>query len=269
MNTTTPTAPADAAAAAAARRALPPEKVKILQGCRDMAVERLVAAFSAMLEKVGDMLMERSGRTDAREEQQVLLDARVALMRDHGALMGDFEKRLRTLVDRRIEGKDVKLEFSKLDAGELSLVDHLSMDETVITSNIVRVVENSAHEELIAFNRGIGSLLNHPGLETDANPLAPATIVEAFAEALTGIKADLQAKFQILKELNQSSLVDIAAIYADLNRHLTQLGVMPAAGMRGAGGRRAGERARPPSKAEGGSASSASTTTRASSTCSR
>ncbi|MEO5764189.1 MAG: DUF1631 domain-containing protein [Casimicrobiaceae bacterium] len=251
MNTTTPTAPADAAAAAA-RRALPPEKVKILQGCRDMAVERLVAAFSAMLEKIGDMLMERSGRTDVREEQQVLLDARVALMRDHGALMGDFEKRLRTLVDRRIEGRDVKLEFSKLDASELSLVDHLSMDETVITSNIVRVVENSAHEELIAFNRGIGSLLDHPGLETDANPLAPATIIEAFAEALTGIKADLQAKFQILKELNQSSLVDIAAIYADLNRHLTQLGVMPAAGMRGAGGRRAGERARPPSKAEGG-----------------
>ena len=95
MNTTsaTPAAPA----ASPARRALPPEKVKILQGCRDMAVERLVAAFSAMLEKVGDMLIERSGKTDIREEQQSLLDARVALMRDRGGLMAEFEKRLRSL----------------------------------------------------------------------------------------------------------------------------------------------------------------------------
>ena len=244
MNTTTTAGPA----ASSARRALPPEKVKILKDCRDLAVERLVVAFSAMLEKVVDMLIERSGKTDVREEQQTLIDARIALTRGREALMGEFEKRLRGLVDRRIDRKDEKADFSKLDASELSLVDHLSMDETVITSNIVRVVENSAHEELIAFNRGIGSLLEAPGLETDANPLAPATIVEAFAEALAGVKADEQVKFQILKELNQASLIDIAAIYAELNRHLTQLGVMPAAGGRGLGGRRAPDRPRTPSK---------------------
>ena len=155
MNTTTTAGPA----ASSARRALPPEKVKILKDCRDLAVERLVVAFSAMLEKVVDMLIERSGKTDVREEQQTLIDARIALTRGREALMGEFEKRLRGLVDRRIDRKDEKADFSKLDASELSLVDHLSMDETVITSNIVRVVENSAHEELIAFNRGIGSLL--------------------------------------------------------------------------------------------------------------
>jgi len=213
-----------------------------------MAVERLVAAFSAMLEKVVDMMIERSGKTDAREEQQLLLDARVALTRDRISLLVEFEKRLRGLFDRRIAGPDAKLDFSKLDASKLALVDHMSMDETVITSNIVRVVENSAHEELIAFNRGIGSLLDSPGLETDANPLAPATIVEAFAEALTGVKAEDRIRFQILKELNQAQLTDISAIYADLNRHLTTLGVMPAAGARGSGSRRSGERPRPPAK---------------------
>ena len=210
-----------------------------------MAVERLTVAFTAMLDKVGDMLVERSGKSDVREEQQLLLDARIALMRDRAGLMAEFEKRLRGLVDSRIEGKNEKAVVSSVDASDLKLVDHLSMDESVITGNIVRVVENSAHEELIAFNRGMGSLLDRPGLETDANPLAPATIVEAFAEALTGIKADGRIKFQILKELNQASLTDIAAIYADLNRHLTQLGVMPAAGLRGHGGtRRSGERPR-------------------------
>ena len=250
MNTTSTAA---SAAGSPARRALPPEKVKILLGCRDIAIERLVAAFTGMLDKVIDMLVERSGKTDIREEQQVMLDARIALMRERGPLMTEFEHRLRGLFDTRIEGRDAKAAFASLDGSQLSLVDHMSMDETVITSNIVRVVENSAHEELIAFNRGIGSLLESPGLETDANPLAPATIVEAFAEALTGVKAEDKIRFQILKELNQASLVDIAAIYADLNRHLTQLGVMPAIGNRSAGGRRGSTPARPQGASRPGS----------------
>ena len=254
LNTTSTAA---TAAGTSARRALPPEKVKILQGCRDMAIERIVAAFTAMLDKVGDMLIERSGKIDVREEQQVLLDARIALMRGRVALMTEFESRLRGLIDTRIAGEDEKAAFASLDGSQLSLVDHMSMDETVITSNIVRVVENSAHEELIAFNRGIGSLLGSPGLETDANPLAPATIVEAFAEALTGVKAEDKIRFQILKELNQASLVDIAAIYADLNRHLTHLGVMPSVGIRSPGARRPTQSSRPPSAGRSGSPAAA------------
>src|SRR2546425_2140136 len=127
-----------------ARRSLPPEKVKILQGCRDMVVHGLLTAFASMLDKIGDMLIERGGRSDVREEQQLYLDARVALTRDRTKLMVEFEKRLRNLFDGRIRGTDNKPDFSEADASDLALVDHLSMDESVITSNIVRVVENSA-----------------------------------------------------------------------------------------------------------------------------
>ena len=58
------------------------------------------------------------------------------------------------------------------------------MDESVLTGNITRVVENLCHDELQTLNRGIGHLLGDPDLETDRNPLAPAAIVDAFAEAL-------------------------------------------------------------------------------------
>ena len=229
----------------ASRRALPPEKVKILYACRDMVVERLMASFASMLDKITDMMIERGGRSDLREEQQLLVDARTALMRDRPALMAAFEKRLRHLVDGRISGADEKLDFASADASELTLVDHLRMDESVITSNITRVVENSAHDELIAFNRGIGNLLDHPDLETSANPFAPSTIVEAFADALTGVQAEDKIKFQILKELNQASMAGISEMYADLNRHLTQLGVMPTALRGQLGGGRRPEKAKP------------------------
>src|SRR5262249_10770264 len=65
----------------------------------------------------------------------------------------------------------------------------------------------------------------------------------------TGVHAEERIKHQILRELNQASLVDIAAIYADLNKHLTQIGVMPQA--KGQFASRRGDRPRPPPKAPG------------------
>ena len=88
------------------------------------------------------------------------------------------------------------------------------MDESVLVGNITRIVENLSHDELQTLNRGLGFLLGRPDLETDSNPLSPAAIVDAFAEALKSVKTDRRIKFQILKELNQAPMGDIAVIYA-------------------------------------------------------
>ena len=101
------------------------------------------------------------------------------------------------------------------------------MDESVLASNIIRVVENQCESELRELNRGVGFLLGRPDLETTSNPLAPTTIVEAFTQALHGIGGDDRIKLTILKELNQTSLGDINAIYADPNRHLEGLKIPP------------------------------------------
>ncbi len=213
----------------AARRSLPRDFAKVMADCRDLAIHRLMLSFTAMLDRVADLLMERANKSDVREEQSLYLDARGTLKTERGNLMAEFEKRLRRRVDDRIAGREEKEEFSKskVDPSMLTLVETTTMDETVITGNITRIVENACHDELATFNRGIGHLLGRPELETDANPLAPQTIVDSFAEALKQVKAENRIKFQILKELNQASLGDLNAIYADLNRHLQNLNVVP------------------------------------------
>ncbi|MEP7329132.1 MAG: DUF1631 domain-containing protein [Betaproteobacteria bacterium] len=211
-----------------ARRQPAREITKILDDCRDLAVHRLKDAFSQILDKVGDLLMERASRTDVRDEQQLYLDARGTLKGERPALMAEFELQLRTLINERIAGKTVlKEDFSKADAQNLTLVDTSSMDESVLNGNITRVVENACHDELLVLNRGMGHLLGRPDLSTDANPLAPSTIVNAFSFAVHSLKADRKIKFQIMKDLNQASLGGIASIYADLNTHLTKLNVVP------------------------------------------
>ena len=214
----------------AAPRAMPRETAKILGDCRDLAISRLTISFAQMMDRVGELLMDRANKSDVRDEQQLYLDARHALKAERPALMAEFEKQLRRSINDRIGGKEPeKADFSKADAANLTLVETSSMDESVLTGNITRIVENLSHDELVVLNRGLGYLLGQPDLGTDSNPLAPAAIVEAFAEALKTVKTDRRIKFQILKELNQAPMGDIAVIYADLNKHLTKLNVVPAA----------------------------------------
>jgi hypothetical protein len=224
------------------------EMAKIMADCRDLAIHRLLISFTSMLDHISDMLMDRASKSDVREDQQVFLDARAALSVDRPSLMAEFERRLRTEVNDRIAGKEEeKADFSKVDFDKLALVETASMDESVITGNITRGVENFCHDELQMLTRGIGHMLGRPDLDNSSNPLAPAAIVDAFAEALKAVLAGERVKFAILKELNQSSLQDINAIYADINKHLQNLRVVPAGlRVRGVGRRDANpmERAR-------------------------
>ena len=217
-----------AATETAVRRPPPREQAKILADCRDLAVHRLLIAFSSMLDRVGDILMDRAGRTDLREEQTLYLDARAFLMSERAKLMSEFEQRLRKRIDERIAGREEpKADYTKMDPTKLTLVDTSAMDEAVLTGNITRIIENACFDELSQLNRGMAFLLGKPDLEPDRNPLAPVTIVEAFAEGLRQIKTETRMRFQILRDLNQASLGDIASIYGDINRHLANMRVVP------------------------------------------
>ncbi|HVN34823.1 MAG TPA: DUF1631 family protein [Casimicrobiaceae bacterium] len=227
---------------------------KILGDCRDIAIHRLLLMFNTMLGRVGEMLMDRASRTDVREDQVASLDARDVLRTASAGLMAEFERRLRKQIDDCIAGKvATKTDFSKVDAEKLSLIDTHAMDESVLISNITRVVENLSHDELQLLNRGVGHLLGDPALETGANPFAPAAIVSTFADALETLKADHRVKHTILKEINQASLAEVNSIYADLNKHLQNLHVMPKGTRRVAQLRREAEPARehaPPGRPE-------------------
>jgi len=212
---------------------VPRELAKILADCRDITVHRLLLSFTALCDRVCDMLMERAGRSVVRDEQQLFLEARQVLIVGRASLMSEFEKRLRARIEDQVSGRaDERADFSKADATKLALVDLSIVDESVIVGNIVRVVENVCHDELVALNRGIGHLLGKSVVENAANPLGPETIVRAFAEALDTLAAEPRVKFQILKELNQAPLSEVASIYADVNRHLANLRIIPATAAR-------------------------------------
>ncbi|MEP7206189.1 MAG: DUF1631 domain-containing protein [Casimicrobiaceae bacterium] len=211
-----------------ARRPPTQEVSRILAECRDRVVHRLQQAFATMLDNVTAMLMERAGNTDVRELQTMYLDARAALLSQRVTLLAAFEQNLRKGVDDRIAGKtEAKTDFAQLQATSLTLVADTTVEESVLTGNIVRGVENLCYDELQTLNVAMGYLMGNSELSTKANPLAPTTIVEAFAQALDGMQTESRVKFAILKEINQAALAEIGSIYADLNDHLASLQIIP------------------------------------------
>ena len=129
---------------------------KILADCRDIAIHRLITSFGGMLDRVGDMLMERASRTDVREDQVACLDARDALQQGKGGLLAEFERRLRTHIDDGISGKSAaKTEFAKLETDKLTLIDTHAMDESVVTGG-AEVRRELAEAAGVAVGRVIG-----------------------------------------------------------------------------------------------------------------
>jgi hypothetical protein len=240
----------------AARRPSAREAHKILEECRELTIRRMQQAFSAMLDKVGDVLLDRANRTDVRDAQVMFGDASVVVRTQRQALIAEFERRMRRRVDERLAGGDErkKADFSRVALAELTLVETETMDESVITGNLKRAMENACGEPLAALNRAVGHLLDRPELELQDNPFAPATIVDAFADAVRELKAESRIKLQVLKEMNLVALADLGKIYEDLIRRLAELNVVPA-GVRvaamGGGDRPRHEARRPEAPASG------------------
>ena len=69
-------APNVTTSAAPARRPIPRELAKILADCRDLAVHRLLLSFTALLDRVCDMLMDRAGKSDVRNDVAIMAGLR-------------------------------------------------------------------------------------------------------------------------------------------------------------------------------------------------
>jgi hypothetical protein len=125
--------------------------------------------------------------------------ARAALLAERVNVMAEFERRL---VARSITVSLATLRprpTSKADA-HLTLIDITAMDESVITGNITRVIENFCHDELQT-EQG-GSPARSAGLETNTNPLADDRH-RCIRRRAARVEAEDGVKFTIPKELNQ------------------------------------------------------------------
>lgn len=203
------------------------ESQKILGECRDLALHRLLVSFTSMLDRLSNMLLDHADAAAERAEADLYLSARIVVNKERANIVSEFERILRQRVDHGISGKPSGLNFSKIEAETLSLVGEQELERSIVVDNIARQLESLCRDELVALNQRIGFLLGRYEMESADNPLSPVAIIKSFESAVDHIEAAAEVKFTLLKELNQNVIGDIKSIYADLNRHLVHLQVLP------------------------------------------
>jgi len=202
------------------------ESADLLTGCRDLALERISAALSGMLDKVEDELFTLAEKSKDRDAQNLYLDARSKARGKRNVLETSFRQYFVDLFNRKVRG-DSPAAALDLSAGELSLVGDDELEESIALEEMSRKMKSACEGELYALGQRMGFLLERPELEVDANPMSPMTVIAALKEAIGQIEADFRVRRTLLRQLEQHAVQDLQRIYRELNSHLVERRILP------------------------------------------
>jgi predicted RNA-binding Zn ribbon-like protein len=210
------------------RRAVPnAEYSRILVDCRNLTAHRLLVSFTSMMDRLTDGLFDEADRCGVLSEATLLLETRSVVQANRAYIVSAFEKGLRARIDRRLRGEVEQQAAAPAEEQALELVDYSEVEQEIAINNFTRSLADSCQDELIALNARIGFLLGERELETEDNPFGPYALGRAFRDAWQGVDIRSEAKVIVMKMMDSGVVGDVNSVYADLNRHLANLNVLP------------------------------------------
>jgi hypothetical protein len=204
----------------------------LLTQCRDLTSRQLDLALDAMLEKADAALAELISKTQNRETQKLYLEAQEAARKQradigkqfHSSFLGEFKQR--TSKGRKTGGN-----FADFDAEsssfELSLVADDDLEETLKFNEMAARLRRICDDEMAALDQRVGVLLGDADLQTEANPLGPQAICDAYKKTCRKLLESVPVRGVFLKLFDDHVLDEIRSIYKALNDLLVQNAILP------------------------------------------
>lgn len=199
---------------------------ELLHQCCERAVRPLSDSVSRMMEKVDDALFELAEKAESTDAQQLYFDA----MREVRIKRAEIEKRFK---DNVVTGFNAKLkpvtdqDTDDGEGGDMLLMESEELEGMLAVATLTGKIRSSCREELPSLNQRMGLLIEEPELDSDANPIGPDVISNAFKDACDVIEADLRVLLIVLKLFDRFVISDILAIYTELNQFLISSGILP------------------------------------------
>jgi hypothetical protein len=211
------------AAARAKSRLTPQESASVLKGCRELALDRMAAALSGMLDRVEDELFTLAEKAPDRDAQDLYLDARTQARANREAMEGAFRQHFVACFNSKVLGEPPV----EREEGELELVDEAALEQRLAMNEMSRELGSACESELFALSQRMGFLLERPDLEDDANPVSPATICAALKDACDQIQSDYKVRMALLRQLARQTESELQRVYHDLNALLVERRILP------------------------------------------
>lgn len=196
------------------------------EGQRMMA--RLPSALPGVLEKIEEVLFERSERATGGEEQRNYLSLQGELRSQRDVVTGGFSRALQTEFAKAVslEPEAAAKKPSKLELSELSLVDFDDMDESLSVTGLATGLRNACSGELRGLDVRVARLLGVRDLPSKNNPFGPDVVANAFKQAFSSIQG-VKSRTTLLQLVEKYFQDTLAGFYHDLNAYFISRGVEP------------------------------------------
>ncbi|MEO8410005.1 MAG: DUF1631 family protein [Propionivibrio sp.] len=205
---------------------------RILADCRDQLVTSLSDWLREVAAPISEELFVLADSTRERLQQTRYLDLRADIEKDWSHLIESFRRELQRQTERCQEqassaqgATDDALDLPDFDGLQLVADDDLS--EHIVIREFSAQLAESCDEELYTLDRRIAVLLGHEQIEDSTNPLAPAVICTALADACATIGPDAQARLILMRRIERHLHLALPGIYQSINANLIERGILP------------------------------------------
>lgn len=200
------------------------ETLSVLHGCRDLLIEGATRVLTRQTEAMENTLLALADRSP-------LLDTRNTYYGAQGILNKQANELLSACKDVYCQNfDDFALNREKAAAGdslELSLVDDQDFEITLVIDKATSRLRFNCAEELVALDARIAHLLGRSDLTENDNPLGPRALCEAMLEGITRMQLEQNIRIVLLNQFDLVLTTELAHIYREINRHLTDRGILP------------------------------------------
>lgn len=201
----------------------------LLSQCRDVACARLDQAIAGMLEKSHASLDEILARTYDRKAKKLYQEAQEVLGKQRAEIAKSFRAAfLAEFGLRSIKGKKTAGAFDAVRSSfELSLVGDDDLEETLRFNEMAARLRRICEDEVNALDQRMGVLLGDATMESEASPLSPQAICDAYKKTCRKLVDDAAMRGVFLKLFDDHVLDEVRSIYKALNDLLVQNSILP------------------------------------------
>ena len=203
----------------------------LLNTVRDIASRRLQLLANGMFEHVDDALFDLAEKAENNAAQMHYFDG----MREVRKRRPAVERAFLNTVSRGIAdfvtqqrahagGTAVQLPVGTV---ELTLVADNELEESLAITSMIGKNETRLTRDLFAVNQRLSVIYGGVKVEDSNNPVAPASLTQAFRQAMRELSAEMRVKLIIYKLFDRYVLASLDELYQEINTELVRAGVLP------------------------------------------
>lgn len=199
----------------------------LLETSLTLCIEHLHAPLRACLTQYAQQLFGQAERTHHYGDQQRLFTLRERILVGQSML----EQRFITQLTRSFDQVDAPATRAAEGAGptwhQLELLDPVEQELATTLDQLGTRGDSRHGGVLYELGYRIAVLIGAPPLEGEALPLGPHALAQAFHHASLPLELPLEHQVQLLRSFDRAVIHSLANLYAAVNAHLLQHGILP------------------------------------------